>query len=87
MGEAGDDRPAGDVALEDPDDLGLGAALFQAALRVGLGRGSERSLVITTPQSAELAWRSPPRSSRTARDLAGGGLDRGDAAKVRPRGL
>ena len=30
---------AGDVALEDPDDLGLGAALFQAALHVGLGAG------------------------------------------------
>jgi hypothetical protein len=28
---------AGDVALEDADDLGLGAALFEPALHVGLG--------------------------------------------------
>ena len=30
---------AGDVALEDSDDLGFGAALFQTALHIGLGAG------------------------------------------------
>ena len=54
----------GNVALEDPDHLGLGAAFAQPAGHVG-----PRARVVAQPgdhdaHRARLAWRSPPRLSR-----------------------
>jgi hypothetical protein len=54
----------GDVPLEDPDHLGLGPALGQAAGHAGPGPGIAAQPVITMPRSAQLACRSPPRLSR-----------------------
>ena len=78
---------AGDVALEDPDDLGVGAALFQAAFHVGLGAGigtqsrdhhaPERRVGLVVTATIE------PDTGHLARR----GRDRGDAAEMRPGGL
>ncbi len=56
---------AGHVALEDSDDFGFGATLFQPTLHIGLGARIRAQAGDHHPQSAELAWRSPPRSSLT----------------------
>ena len=51
---------AGDVALQDADDLGLGPALLHPALEVGWVSGSWAMRTMTMRHSALLAWRSPP---------------------------
>ncbi len=78
---------AGDVALEDPDDLGLGAVLFQAAFHVGLGAGIRTQSRDHDPSKRRVGLTVTAAIESDARDLSGGGRDRGDAAKVRPGGL
>ena len=56
---------AGDVALEDADDLGFGCVLRRGVVRRRRGCvGRELMRVNTIRHSAWLAWRLPPRLSR-----------------------
>jgi hypothetical protein len=78
---------AGDVALEDADDVGLRLAFLEAAgdvgprARVGTHPGDDydpqRRVGLAVAAAVE-----PPTG-----DLAGRGRDRGDAAQVGPRGF
>ena len=55
---------AGDIALQDADDLALGAPLLHSALEIGLRVWVVGERTMTMRHNALLAWRSPPRLSR-----------------------
>ena len=75
---------AGDVALQNPDDLGLGLALLDSSLEVGWVLGSCAMRTITMRHSAVFAWRSPRVGLDLAAGLARPRRDRCDAAQTGP---
>ena len=78
---------AGDVALEDADDLALGATLFHSALHVGLGLGIRRQPGDHDGPQGAVGLSIPAAVEPVAGDLARGSLERRDPAQVGPGGF
>ncbi len=78
---------AGDVALEDADDLALGEAFLDAALHVAAGAGVAAHAGDDDAPEGVVGLAVAAGVEAMAGDLAGGRGDRGDATEVRPGGF
>src|SRR5215204_5070873 len=84
IGSAGEVSPglAGDVALEDPDDLSLGEALLDAAFDLAAGAGVAAHPGHDDPPERVVGLAVAAGVETMPGDLARGRRDRGDAAEV-----
>ena len=78
---------AGDVALEDPDDLPLGEALLDAAFHVAAGAGVAAHPGHDDPPERVVGLAVAAGVEPMPHDLARRRRDRRDAAEVRPGGF